>query len=996
MAYKGGDPAMVESVLLALSEEDLEQARADGQRALAELDLALRPVVWMLALSTTGFSIQRLSRHLKLFSAGAPQDRYRVKALEPLLRDLQEQGLVETPDGGETWRSDPLLLELASRDAQACGSALSLIHVLTELETHQERWQWGWGRDLSTRFHRIRLAIYREDPGEFWLAVHRFHPSAEEIALVMAVVNNPFDPHWFGRLKAELREPLGAALLAWEQSHLAPPSGVAEILEQHLPAEEMEQGEAQPLSARVVLARHSLLRGDASPGLELADPDVCGASLGALAGWALSCRGEDSEAIDRFNAALRVHRREVEDPSITLPGVGGVVLVMTLVRRGWPADLKLAAQLCKYGQEQFSGVQGRFYADLYLYLHELVEGEPLRPETPGFAGYCRSDDPEWRPEQLLEEVEPSVYLPFVAMAHHWRDPGCAPALLPLLRRTQRLAADSGFGWVEAETSELLGNLGDEEMAHRASALKNELALTTLCGAVSMGQPWERTLDALSRLAEGGEAADVQSRQRLVWFLSQDPDLDLCHAEPRIQKRVANGRWSKGSKITLKRLYEQRELLPFLLPQDQEAAACISEDRRPWEDSGTFNMDHDRTLLALAGHPHLFFTGQPNQPVELVVSAPRLRVEEVNGELHLQVQPRLPDLTDRVQAFRAGLGRVRNKYGQAPAEQEARLERLEEQVERRQVARQLLVLQQEGAARLHVTRFGPAQLKAARLLEREALCVPGEGRPQVERALGSLSQLMEVQSDVGGQALEAREVQGDHRLHLLCSPMGDGLMVRPVVWPLGAAGGYLQPGVGGALVVAQMEGERLQVRRDLADEAARVEALVGECPTLSEASRQRDGTWLLTSAELALQALLELRECGDEVSLSWPLGQALKVHRRTSLRGMKLSLRQKGSWFQADGSLTVSEELVLDMRRLLELVRGSHGTFIPMGRGEYLALTHELRQRLDELAAFSDEQAGALRQSPLAAPFLDELADDVGELTADNFGQGHGHPEKSYS
>ncbi len=66
----------------------------------------------------------------------------------------------------------------------------------------------------------------------------------------------------------------------------------------------------------------------------------------------------------------------------------------------------------------------------------------------------------------------------------------------------------------------------------------------------------------------------------------------------------------------------------------------------------------------------------------------------------------------------------------------------------------------------------------------------------------------------------------------------------------------------------------------------------------------------------------------------------------------------------------------------EIARGIAGRFIPLGDGQFLALTEAFRERLQEMRAFSEKSGDGLRFHPFAAPILSELTEEVGQLKAD--------------
>jgi SNF2 family DNA or RNA helicase len=77
-----------------------------------------------------------------------------------------------------------------------------------------------------------------------------------------------------------------------------------------------------------------------------------------------------------------------------------------------------------------------------------------------------------------------------------------------------------------------------------------------------------------------------------------------------------------------------------------------------------------------------------------------------------------------------------------------------------------------------------------------------------------------------------------------------------------------------------------------------------------------------------------------------------------------------------------------MKRLVDLARRSSGKFLPLGNGEFLALTDDFRRRLDdfsymtELYARQDEDDRAIRVHPLAAMALAHAMQDAGNVEAD--------------
>ena len=77
---------------------------------------------------------------------------------------------------------------------------------------------------------------------------------------------------------------------------------------------------------------------------------------------------------------------------------------------------------------------------------------------------------------------------------------------------------------------------------------------------------------------------------------------------------------------------------------------------------------------------------------------------------------------------------------------------------------------------------------------------------------------------------------------------------------------------------------------------------------------------------------------------------------TTLLNLNIRTMQQ-DWFSFSGQVQVDEATVVELRFLLEQARQSKSRFIPLGRGQFLALTQEFRRRLDELLYYGTLDSG---------------------------------------
>jgi SNF2 family DNA or RNA helicase len=98
--------------------------------------------------------------------------------------------------------------------------------------------------------------------------------------------------------------------------------------------------------------------------------------------------------------------------------------------------------------------------------------------------------------------------------------------------------------------------------------------------------------------------------------------------------------------------------------------------------------------------------------------------------------------------------------------------------------------------------------------------------------------------------------------------------------------------------------------------------------------------------------------------------------------MSLSIASVKDWFELKGQIRVDEDLVLDMADVLARIGTSRGRFVALDDGRYLALTEELRRKLESFSAATEAVKGGRRIGAAAAPAIEELLDAAGAVKAE--------------
>jgi superfamily II DNA or RNA helicase len=472
--------------------------------------------------------------------------------------------------------------------------------------------------------------------------------------------------------------------------------------------------------------------------------------------------------------------------------------------------------------------------------------------------------------------------------------------------------------------------------------------------------WRDALAAIVALAEGrgGTGTPEAPAPGLQWLLRLD-----AHGRPeelQVLEPTPSGR-GKPKALTALQLKKRTRLNPH----DAAVARCLRTARYSERE---VEIDLPAAVQALVGHPALYLADQPGTPVDLVEALPVLQVQRQrakDGSEHFAF--RLDDelLCDDPPEMRHHL-----LYD---ADRRTELER-----------RNSLRVLRHGPQQARLLRITPAQRRVAELVA-QRWTVPLAAQGEMDAALRVLSGHFVLHSDA-----EAGEpVPSDARLVALLQPRGDALQLQLAVRPFGDFGPLLVPGQGRQRLLTLHAGVSLATERALPTEREHLARVLQALPFLDEPPP--DATWVLDDPEQALAAVQALgtlsRPAAPQAgaaaepsplrSVEWPRGNPLRV--LTPPPGaLGTTLRSGSDWLALQGELQIDEGRVLSLQQTLTLLREHAGQrYIPLGQGEYLALTDRLRQRLADLDALAQAQGKDLRVGATAAAWLAEAADDLG-------------------
>ncbi len=508
----------------------------------------------------------------------------------------------------------------------------------------------------------------------------------------------------------------------------------------------------------------------------------------------------------------------------------------------------------------------------------------------------------------------------LVVLHAWAQHARKHGFVPIAREFEALAL--GYAGEELEDAALGG--------------------PTLATAFRAPEPWETVLAGLDAIVERAQAvpedeAEEQKNREVVWELhSYSRVLEVL---PRI--RSIRGK-TKGKKVRLETLLEADDVR--MTPADRSLVRALGVDRALSAESWAYGPSSSSQVGAhafplLVGHPRV--VDKDGRAVQVERGMPCLRTQQVDGRLRVELVP-----TSLVQRSLC--------WHSVETEQGTKL----------------------------IGYLRTAALEQALGVLGRGVDVPVTAADRLARTLARLSVTAGVEVE-GDLRPAAEQVDADPRPVLLLDWDGQRLTAEARVAPLGLEGPRCPPGTGNVAISAEL-GERAKTRllrceRDFVEERRRLLQLEQSAPMLA-AYATGPRSWSVPSLVDALEVLLELGHLGDAIVLAWPQGKPLRPPIERDLSELALAVSSRDDWLEIDARLEVDEGLVLGFAELIEGREGPR--FVALGEGRFLALSEQLRRRIDALHNLGMRKAGRVRTSAAMLTIVEELSDSLAEASFD--------------
>lgn len=857
---------------------------------------------------------------------------YTAASLTPILRDLERQERLVLSHSTSQWRCVPLIREAVARALAAEGRFEALTEVV-DRDIPLPAFDHG-GYPLPTRdqwSRAMRRSILCGNIKEILEILSNWaSPSCMESKtdLLFNLATSPFDAGWIAGLDSGVRAFLLDIIGERAFDEALPLPGLHELLVERA-RDTILRREKGPF--RLFLAREMIFRGELPLAGELLSEFETKETL-ACRGWFELVRGGD--ALPVYEEALRKYKSATGKRKVVFDDPAGAFYPLALLHAGTDGDLKKALDYVEHvGRKGWQKQQGPAFLMQQLFRFRKGRTVEAMEELKSYRG----------PFLMAHPLEVLFHI----LVLFWTDRKSLSARAEEAAKTARHYRDCGYFWIAAQLEDVLFALDErrfEEAGERSAAFFESSGAVPLAGFQEPKEEWERGLEALSDLFKRNAEVDEGMDLRLVWRLNwlRGSLVEVLTLEPVEQKLQKNGSWSRGRVVSFKRLYEEHYELDYLSELDHRICDCIDCGGNPWGSARAFELDVEKALPHLVDHPLLFTARQPVQPVSVVRGEPEVRVIRKKTRIRIEFHPPVSgDLMERAHVL----------YEEAPA-------RL-----------RFIPIREEHRAILGV-------------LGDRGLSVPAQAEEKVRESLTAVASVVEIHSDIGGVGEDLVTEDADSRVRLQLEPAGEGLVCRALVRPLGGTGQGHFPGKGGGTVLATRGGRKVQVCRDLEMENQNLDALLEACPSLSRGIETGEAQWVLENPGDCLGLLVELGQMGEAVVTEWPQGEVMKVYPRLSFGSARLTARAQKEWFALSGQVEIGDGTVMELGRLLDLMEARQGDFIPIGEGQFLALTREFRMRLEEFVAFGQRKGDGVRLSALGIPLLEDLPDRVADFDAD--------------
>ena len=656
--------------------------------------------------------------------------------------------------------------------------------------------------------------------------------------------------------------------------------------------------------------------------------------------------GDVQQAIAVYETALDVLARNMPRSKVYLVNFVGIFYVVGLMAEGSHSSLKKGGV---YLNRLLKDKKKYLFGDIVNDLKQILLG--LQGQKGKAEKIHHTSGDGFYSDYL------TIFFSYLTL--YWQGEEINKDGMNLMQSLLNVSKKAGYYWIALQTAGFLAQAtGDEKYKKEVAGLSKECTHSRLViDFIKPQEKWHQVLHALINLdsQKSGGKGIATKQSRLVWLIElyddlytqEDSEVDVefnvsyeLTIAPRLQTMGKSGTWSKGRAVALKKL-QKRQKVDYLGEEDIPLCNAIKTE---YESSGyyygrkkVYVFDLKKAVPALIGHPRLFSEKNPSVHMEFVAREPELHVMENKAGYTMSLEPEM----DSTESYR---------------------------------------LIPETLTRIGVIQMSAGFKRVAEIID-STITVPASAREMVLQVISTIAPHLAVHTDIAGAAPDVEEVKADSAPYIHLVPYENGLQAESLVKPFKDSSVFQRPGKGGKLVLAEIDGKKFQAQRHFQVELEKANVIIDKCPTLSRLDDGM-GEWIIEDPEECLELIWQLQELQDEVIIEWPQGETLRVSATVETSAFQVRIKKDNDWFGATGGLQVDAKNIIDMGKLLTLSRQTSSRFIKMDDGQFLALTGDLKRRIEELDSFSEDSGDGVRFSPLASLALDDFVSEMGQVKGD--------------
>jgi len=432
--------------------------------------------------------------------------------------------------------------------------------------------------------------------------------------------------------------------------------------------------------------------------------------------------------------------------------------------------------------------------------------------------------------------------------------------------------------------------------------------------IARKETWALALEQLIALDKTVQPANESDEKtsRLVWLLQHSRFGDEFSAK---EQKLGKSGWTKGRVIALKRLSQDMESFDYLSQGD----IALCHQIKGHFNGGYYGKEHYSLTGYLAlkeaiGLDNVYLEDNPHQSITINEREPELVITQ-NDDGFLLSMSNLPSNIDDSDSSYSFTNLGDNKFELVSYEKKHR--------------------------------------QIASIVGESGLVVPKAAKDKVIKSISVIAPLLNIHSNLEGITSSVEQIGADARLYINIEPAGEGLEYQCHVMPFGSDGPSIPPGTGNPTLSLDIGGKRQSVTRDLVFERRQLQRLFEQVPLFEQ---MIDSRLLCDRLDEALETLVSLENIVAnpntklplDIALQWPKGKSLKLSAPQEMAHMKLAVTKQKEWFDLEGTLTVSDDQVIELKTLMAMMAQSQSRFIKLDEQQIVVLTKELKQRLQDI------------------------------------------------